>query len=114
MVAPVITPSTVKGGDSKQADSSDVPPILWLAIGGLFLLTILAAILLLVLLLKPVEAAPEPAATTKAANTRKDAPQYAVFPCTACGRKLKIKAAPVGKKVKCPHCTAIVTVVASP
>jgi DNA-directed RNA polymerase subunit RPC12/RpoP len=27
-----------------------------------------------------------------------------IFPCTACGKKLKIKATSAGKKVKCPHC----------
>jgi len=41
-------------------------------------------------------------------NTPPAAAHAPIFACTACGKKLKIKATSAGKKVKCPKCGQVV------
>jgi hypothetical protein len=52
-----------------------------------------------------------PAAPTPAEP--KAAPASVSFPCSGCGKVLKVRAALAGKKGKCPHCAAVVLIPAT-
>jgi DNA-directed RNA polymerase subunit RPC12/RpoP len=81
----------------------------WLAaglgIGVTFLL--LGAIGVAVLMRKRNAALP---AVSEPKDERPQTATSMAFSCTECGKRIKVRAALVGKKVKCPNCSAVVAV----
>jgi hypothetical protein len=86
--------------------ASEARPILLLVI-GLGVVVSLAVVAGLVILLRKRDAA---AMDGPGTPTKTAAPQFVVFPCPDCGKKLKVKAELAGKKVKCNQCGKAVLV----
>ena len=76
----------------------------WLAAVGIIIVVVGGLFVVLVVLRRSsLRSAPKP--TPTAANEG-DAAQTAIS-CSACSKKLKVRAKLAGKKVKCPHCGAV-------
>ncbi len=95
-------PSAAPASAPAEQSTSLVMPIAIVAASLLAL--VLAFTLVFVVLMRRRTAPAKPAR----AETPKS--ETISFACTACGKRLKVKVDRVGKKLKCPHCAAVVNV----
>ena len=96
------------GGPGAPNATSRGRKALWiaLALGTLFSLAAIAGVA--VFLWKR-----GPKALAKTHPTAAATQQSVVFPCPDCGKKLKVKSALAGKRIKCPHCGEKIPVAAT-